>query len=297
MAFGLLAAADALWVVQAARGEWFPGTVLDIPYMVAVVLLASAAWTAPSTRPTAVAPGHPPVALPVACGGIALLVIAWAAIGTMNPVATTLAFVTLLMVVVRSAFAVTALTRQRTQLSALAATDPLTGLLNHRALHERLEVEVARARQSDTSVSVVALDLDHFKRVNDTYGHSQGDDLLRAVAARLLEEIRPEDLVGRAGGEEFTLVLPGTPPEHAFTIADRCRRAVEDVWSDGIRVGCSAGVASFPKDDEDGTRLMEMADSALYLAKRSGRGRTHRFERDQVNLLSSAEQVAQVQAL
>jgi diguanylate cyclase (GGDEF)-like protein len=296
-AFCLLAVADVLWVVQAARGEWVPGTLLDLPYMAAVGLLAAAAWKAPTVRPERAQPGQPPVALPVACGAIALVIIAWAALWQMNPVATALAFVTLIAVVIRSAVALSSLTRQRAQLSALAATDPLTGLANHRALHEHLEREVARARQTGGAVAVVALDLDHFKRVNDTYGHTQGDVMLRAVAARLLEEIRPQDRVGRIGGEEFTLVLPGTTPEQAFTIADRCRRAVEDVWSDGIRVGCSAGVASFPKDDSEGTRLMEMADSALYLAKRSGRGRTHRFERDQVNLLSSAEQHAQVQAL
>ena len=75
---------------------------------------------------------------------------------------------------------------------------------------QHLEREVARARQTSSAVAVVALDLDHFKRVNDTYGHTQGDAVLRAVAARLLDEIRPQDRVGRIGGEEFTLVLPGT---------------------------------------------------------------------------------------
>jgi diguanylate cyclase (GGDEF)-like protein len=187
--------------------------------------------------------------------------------------------------------------RQSSALAALAAADPLTGLANHRTVHERLARELKRAKGIASPLSVVALDIDHFKSLNDTYGHAEGDAALQAIASSLSENVRGRELVGRVGGEEFVLVLPDTTADEAFAIAERCRAALSSLSVRGAGLSCSAGVASFPADDEAGTRLLEFADGALYWAKRSGRGQTRRYDPREVILLSSAEQRAQVQAV
>jgi diguanylate cyclase (GGDEF)-like protein len=295
--FALLAAVDGLYVVQAANGTWAPGGWMDLPYTLATMLLAGAAWVAPrDVRPAPDA--HPTrVALPVAFGLTAVGLTTYALVAGLNPVATALIVVTLLAVVLRLAYTLSWLTRQRIDLKALAATDPLTGLANHRTVHERLAEEVDRGRRAGLPVSVVALDLDHFKAINDTFGHSEGDAALQAIAAALTHEARTYDLVGRVGGEEFALLLPDAGPDEAFAIAERCRAALSRLSVQGVAVSSSAGVASYPADDPNGSRLLELADGALYWAKRSGRGQTKRFDPREVILLSGAEQLAQVRTL
>jgi diguanylate cyclase (GGDEF)-like protein len=164
-------------------------------------------------------------------------------------------------------------------------------------VHERLGLELRRARGIAAPLAVVALDLDHFKSLNDTFGHAEGDAVLQAIAAALSEQVSGRQMVGRVGGEEFVLVLPETSAAEAFAIAERCRAAIAELSVHGTIVSCSAGVAAFPEDDVTGTRLLELADGALYWAKSSGRAQTRRFDPREVILLSSAEQRAQVQAV
>ncbi len=166
------------------------------------------------------------------------------------------------------------------RLEHLATTDPLTGLLNRRALSERLTTEMERALRYDTSVALLLVDLDHFKRVNDTHGHLAGDGVLRAVAELLAEEARSSDLVARYGGEEFLVVLPETDAAGATVLAERMRERVAGhafrAWEDGhtLHVTASIGVATFPvariESVED---LFARADAALYRAKADGRDR------------------------
>ena len=187
--------------------------------------------------------------------------------------------------------------RQRDTLREQARTDGLTGLLNHRACHETLSEELAGAAQAEQPLSVVVLDLDHFKSINDVYGHAEGDKVLKEVAARLRAAVRAGDTVARLGGEEFALILPGVDGDGAAEAAERARAAIAAVQVSGAALTGSAGVAAFPEDAHDAARLLELADGALYLAKRSGRDQARRYDRRLAGQLSGDGQRAEIEAL
>lgn len=161
------------------------------------------------------------------------------------------------------------------QVQRLAATDGLTKIANRRTFESTLEREVARALRSAEHVSLVMVDIDHFKSLNDTHGHQAGDEVLRNVAAALTIECRDFDTPARYGGEEFAIVLAGCGPEEAATIAERLRQAVSAAPS-VVPITASAGVATFPAHAGDADTLVRAADDALYQSKRSGRNRTTR---------------------
>ena len=156
-------------------------------------------------------------------------------------------------------------------LEALATQDGLTGLKNHRAFQDRLAEEVARARRYDTPLSVVMLDVDHFKQYNDAYGHPAGDEVLLCVAQTLLEAVRESDCAARYGGEEFVLILPHTDTGEAVQIAERCRAALEKLPWAHRPVTASLGVASLRPGHADGVGMLTEADRFLYQAKFRGR--------------------------
>lgn len=165
------------------------------------------------------------------------------------------------------------------ELERLARTDSLTGLLNRQHLMERLEEEMDRTSRYRRPLSLMLMDLDHFKEVNDKHGHLAGDAVLVTSASRILQSLRKSDFAGRYGGEEFCVVLPETGLDGAAGLAERLRRSLEETrhtLSDGtgLKVTCSIGVAEAScRDVED---LIAVADAALYLAKRSGRNRVER---------------------
>jgi diguanylate cyclase (GGDEF)-like protein len=163
--------------------------------------------------------------------------------------------------------------RQRETLREQVKRDGLTGLLNHRACHERLRQELATGEP----VAVVCIDLDHFKVINDVHGHAEGDRVLAATAERLRSVVRSSDVVGRLGGEEFVLILPGVDAEGAEDCAERARAALAELTVRGRPLAASAGVAASPADGVDASELLENGDAALYWAKRTGRGRTVRY--------------------
>jgi diguanylate cyclase (GGDEF)-like protein len=156
-----------------------------------------------------------------------------------------------------------------------AATDALTGLPNRRAIDDHLKRLLAQAGRSLTPMSAILLDLDHFKEINDTYGHERGDEVLAAVGALMRTELRGADFAGRNGGEEFIVMLPDTDRAGALRVAEHLRTAMHSVSLPGVTrpVTASFGVASFPEDALDGATLMRLADRALYAAKQSGRDR------------------------
>ena len=161
------------------------------------------------------------------------------------------------------------------RLADAARTDPLTGLLNRRGFEGRMEIELERARRTARPVSVIAGDLDHFKRVNDTFGHAAGDATLKAFAHLANDIKRGIDEAGRIGGEEFALVLPDTDLHGAYVLAERLRRAVHESLSvKGTGVTISFGIAGTPNHGDTAEQLMHRADQALYLAKQLGRDRS-----------------------
>lgn len=168
--------------------------------------------------------------------------------------------------------------RLRDALQQQSIRDPLTGLFNRRYLDETLEREIDRARRAGIAVSVIMLDLDHFKRLNDEFGHRAGDSALRAVATCVQQHVRGEDIASRFGGEEFTLVMPGAPAAVAQQRAEWLREAVAALRPshEGTPLGrmtVSLGVAAFPDHAETGPGLIHAADTALYRAKERGRDR------------------------
>jgi two-component system cell cycle response regulator len=156
--------------------------------------------------------------------------------------------------------------------------DALTGLYNRRHLERQLDVEIAAAIRHSRHLTVAMLDIDHFKRVNDTYGHAAGDAVLRAFAKTVGQLVRPEDLFARYGGEEFTLVLRDTHASQALHLAERLRSTIEQapvvVGGQALRITSSCGVASLeecqPPDQET---VLRVADERLYRAKQAGRNR------------------------
>jgi diguanylate cyclase (GGDEF)-like protein len=164
----------------------------------------------------------------------------------------------------------------------LAEHDMLTGVLNRRAILARLRTAFLEAREKNRPLTVLFLDLDHFKRVNDSYGHRAGDQCLRAVIAPIASELRQGDALGRYGGEEFLVVLPGAVVSNAEAVAERIRRRIEEMpmLISGTRVGLtmSVGVATLDQSVMTPDDLIEHADAALYLSKTGGRNlvSTHR---------------------
>jgi diguanylate cyclase (GGDEF)-like protein len=154
-----------------------------------------------------------------------------------------------------------------------AVIDGLTGMLNRRALEQRLQELVAQAEISRQPVAVIAADVDHFKRINDTLGHATGDAVLVEVAYRLRKQLRAFDLAYRIGGEEFLVVLPGATVDTATVLADGLRRAVAADTVAGVAVTMSFGVAATPGGPFDAAAVLADADAALYAAKAAGRDR------------------------
>lgn len=165
-----------------------------------------------------------------------------------------------------------------------ATVDPLTELYMRSFFMLRLEEEARRARRYGRSFALLVMDVDRFKRVNDTYGHQAGDEVIRQVAAAVRSSIRAGvDLAGRYGGDEMMVLLPETPAEGAMIVAERIRALVEDQvialpGAEPIRVTTSIGLAVFPGDGENGSQLFANADTALYQAKQRGRNGVRRFE-------------------
>jgi diguanylate cyclase (GGDEF)-like protein len=158
-----------------------------------------------------------------------------------------------------------------------ATTDELTGLMNRRNILRRLDEEQQRAIRLREDLCIMIIDLDHFKRINDTHGHICGDVVLKSAAAGIRDTIRTYDIVGRIGGEEFLIISPGVPMEEAINLAERIRRLISELEIEQgeqmIGVTVSAGVTTLEADDTGVVEMMMRADRALYMAKEQGRNR------------------------
>lgn len=162
---------------------------------------------------------------------------------------------------------------------ALSRTDSLTGLLNNKTFKEALHQEILRARRFKKSFGLIMIDIDYFKKYNDTHGHPQGDYLLKRIADLLRDNLKDTDIVARYGGEEFSILLPETTKEQTAIIAERLRSFVEwvrfpkeETQPEG-KITISVGVAGYPEDGTTAEEVLNAADKALYRAKAEGRNR------------------------
>ena len=183
--------------------------------------------------------------------------------------------------------------QQNKELHYLATRDPLTGCLNRRSLSDQFEGLFDSAREAGTELSCFMVDLDHFKFVNDNHGHATGDQVIKLLAELLESNTREGDLVGRYGGEEFCVVLPGQTIEIATTVAERIRLRMKDEstkrFEGGLRVTASIGVASIFDKPANPDELTNLADEALYVAKESGRNRVVRWQPESNRVVSDED--------
>ena len=176
------------------------------------------------------------------------------------------------------------ISQREAEILRLAFEDTLTGLPNRAMFIDRLQQVLRQARRSSDPVTVMLLDLDRFKLINDSLGHPAGDQVLRDVASRLRDVLRESDTVARLGGDEFALLLPGSPPEHVNRVVERVLRVLEApilLDQQPVDVGASIGIATWPEDGDDADTLLRHADVAMYVAKRAGSGHARydqRFE-------------------
>lgn len=166
-------------------------------------------------------------------------------------------------------------------LEALSLTDPLTGLMNRRRLNDLLSAEMARSHRHATPCCVVLFDIDHFKHINDTYGHHCGDDVLQQLAQLIKSNLRPYDALARYGGEEFAVILPNTQYQAAGLLMERLRLLVASTVfrpaGFSLKITISVGVTQLATQHQTTLALLDEADSALYAAKNLGRNQTHVF--------------------
>ena len=162
---------------------------------------------------------------------------------------------------------------QNEELQTLAKQDPLTGVANRRAFMDWFEVQVAQAKTRGLELSCVMVDIDHFKRVNDTHGHPAGDEVIRRVAELLSSAVRSFDAVCRYGGEEFCMGLPGASSEVAVVVAERLCEKTRAPGFTRVPITASFGVASIKSGAQSLAELLEQADRALYASKEAGRDR------------------------
>lgn len=174
--------------------------------------------------------------------------------------------------------------RLKKQLMAQATTDQLTGLYNRRQLFELLHKEFARIKRSNQAAALIMADLDHFKHINDAYGHATGDEVLKIFAQLMQETMRGTDVIGRIGGEEFVVLLPETSPQQALVAAERLRTIVEDYClkldDQRIKFTVSLGLAQLDGQAESVDEVLAKADRALYQAKHQGRNQTQVADQD-----------------
>jgi diguanylate cyclase (GGDEF)-like protein len=184
--------------------------------------------------------------------------------------------------------------RGQAELRDLANADQLTGLINHRGFHESLRRELSRAAENGGTLALVVLDLDDFRAINERHGHPFGDGVLTGVGAELRKNVRTGDTAARMGGEQFALILPGSDEHKAEEIAERIRAAIRHLSPAGSELSCSAGIAVYPVDAADAEALIQLAEGALYWAKRAGKSRTRRFDPDHVRLSGDAPQRSEI---
>ena len=292
LGFALIAVSDSVYVARADGGRLDPGLARRPRLRRRVDALAVAAWR---SQPQRRGVPNARVVLPIAFTVASFALVCYEAFAELDVLAVALIRLTLLAVVLRLGLTLWWLSRQRADLEALAASDPLTGLGNYRAFQEQLG---APRSPADAEAGVIVLDLDHFKVLNDTFGHAEGDRVLQATATALSRTVGEPGFVARVGGEEFAILVPGADAQAAAAVAERCRAALSR--APGPRRRRSPARRAWPPSRRTRRRspqLLQAADGALYWAKRSGRNRIRVYDPRHVVALSLHEQRREVEAL
>jgi diguanylate cyclase (GGDEF)-like protein len=273
--FVLLAVADCMYAVQVANGSSSPSAMTNLVYVLAVALLAFAAWQRDSEVSSKRLDRWSMLVVPAGFTVTALGLLLYDHVHRLDVLALTLAIVTLLAAIVRMGLTfrdVRGLAEARRQ----AATDDLTSLPNRRLFMQRTGEAIAAARLTGTERSVLLMDLDSFKELNDTLGHQAGDALLCLIGPRLKRALRTTDTVARLGGDEFAVLLDPQPDaEGVVTVAEKVLNALREpfeVQGLSLRVTASVGIASFPSHASDASELIKRADIAMYQAKSAHSG-------------------------
>lgn len=182
--------------------------------------------------------------------------------------------------------------KQNRELEWLATRDTLTGCLNRRSFFRDYEKHWEDSASRDVPMSGMMVDIDFFKAINDNHGHGMGDEVLRVVSRTVMESVRPTDLVCRYGGEEFTVLCPGTSLDEAEMLAEKCRLAIAALEFPNLRITASLGVSALCQNPESPQDLLDQADKCLYVAKRHGRNQVVRFDRAQQQIAELSESTA-----
>jgi diguanylate cyclase (GGDEF)-like protein len=286
--FIVLAVADCLYALQVAGGASAPSSLTNMTYDIGVLLLALAAWQPVTSVETDSLPGPAVLGIPAAFTVSALGLLVYDHFSPLDPLALTLAMLTMLVAFGRIALTfrdVRALAETRRQ----ALTDDLTSMPNRRDFLRRLRDGITASQASDTSVALLLVDLDHFKELNDTLGHDAGDELLCQVGARLRGVLRASDTAARLGGDEFGVLLcDPCDIARAELVADKVLEAIGEpfpIKGVNLRVTASIGIALYPEHACDDEQLMQYADVAMYEAKTAQSGRAcYARERDHNSL-------------
>jgi diguanylate cyclase len=258
------------------------GTIIDASAWPISTLFMSMAMSLRPGLADPLTPQKPPgFLLPGLAAAAGLGVLFLSTVGSVNHVATALATGTLVLVVVRTSLSVRQLRHQTKLRQQQSVTDHLTGLANRRRLFDALEAFFAEDARDRPKLAFLFIDLTGFKRINDSFGHPVGDEILMRVAARLENSLRPSDLLARVGGDEFAAMLVNTSTEEAITVAGRLSASLDEPFTiDAVsaEIGASIGIALAPEDADDGEGLMWCADAAMYRAKLAS-DRLARYER------------------
>jgi diguanylate cyclase (GGDEF)-like protein len=297
VAFGVLAVAHALQLSQAAATTSLSG-VIHLLWPLGMGLFAMAAWHTSELRPQIRLDGWSLLVAPTLFGWVTVALVGYGNFARLGPLGLALAGVTLLLIMFRAALTFRenlAIAQELREDVAKSSSDALTGLANHRTFHEALLREASLARRHSRELSIVVLDIDDFRAINQIHGHQAGDAVITEVARRIGATLRSEDVLARIGGEEFACLLPSTAGQAAWRAAERARQAIEGAPFPGVgHVTVSAGVCDFAMAGDE-QELLRLADGALYWAKMHGRNVSYRYSPEVMDVLSAQERAEQAE--
>jgi diguanylate cyclase (GGDEF)-like protein len=296
-AFGALAVAHAIDLSATANATGSSG-VVELLWPVGIALIGFAAWYETDMRAQIRLEGWGLLVAPTLFGWATVALVGYGNFRRLGPLGLVLAGITLLLVMLRTALTFrenAAIARELSDDVVHSMRDALTGLPNHRAFHEALDREVSLARRHHRDLSVVMIDVDDFRLVNELHGHEAGDRVLAEIALRIEATMRSEDVLARLGGEELACLLPSTGAQAAWRAAERARVAVEsEPFAEVGRITVSAGVCDL-SIATDGRELLRLADGALYWAKTHGRNVVYRYSPEAMDILSAEDRADQAE--